>query len=78
MFPMRVLNVSKSVAKESLYLETGKLPLKYIIKMRRLLYHSHIVRLEEKKLLHRVYKAQCFGPPPQEVDCPCPLFLVSQ
>ena len=38
MFIRRVFNVQSTVAKESLFIETGKMPIKYIIKMRRVMY----------------------------------------
>ena len=37
----RVMNVMKSVAKESIYITLGILPLKYLIKIRRLMYWWH-------------------------------------
>ena len=43
MFYRRLFNVQISTPKESLYMETGKIPIKYIIKMRRVMYWWHVV-----------------------------------
>ena len=58
----RLVNVQISVPKESLYIETGKLPVKYIIKMRRVMYWWHLVNLSKDELLNKVYKAQKMSP----------------
>ena len=41
-FWRKVFEVSRNVAKESLYIISGKMPLKYIIMKRRLLYWWHL------------------------------------
>ena len=41
-----------------LYLETGALPIRFVIISRRLLYLKHILSLNEHELVHRVYQAQ--------------------
>ena len=47
---MRQLFDSHSkTAKEALYLESGKIPLGFIIKSRRLMYWWHLVSLSEEK-----------------------------
>ena len=58
----RLVNVQISVPKESLSIETGKLPVKYIIKMRRVMYWWHLVNLSKDELLNKVYKAQKMSP----------------
>ena len=44
--------------KECLYLETGSMPIKFIIKQRRLMYWHHILSRENNELISRVYYAQ--------------------
>ena len=43
---------------EALYLETGKLPIKYIIQCRRLMYWWHLVKQDKNKLISKFYTAQ--------------------
>ena len=47
---------------EAFYLETGKLPLRYILKSRRLMYWWHIEKLREEKMLSKFLKAQKNNP----------------
>ena len=53
-----ILKSHSKVAKESLYLETGLLPIRYIIKQRRLCYLSHILSRDKGELISKVYYAQ--------------------
>ena len=48
--------------KEGLYLTTGKLPVKYIITSRRLLYYWHLRNIDENELISRVLNAQVYKP----------------
>ena len=57
-FTRRLLNVQSSVPKESLYIEIGKLPVKFIIKTRRLMYWWHLANLNKTELLYKFYTAQ--------------------
>ena len=57
-FTRRLLNVQSSVPKESLYIEIGKLPVKFIIKTRRLMYWWHLTNLNKTELLYKFYTAQ--------------------
>ena len=43
---------------EFLYLETGCIPLRFVIQSRRLMYLHHILSRDEKELIKRVYSAQ--------------------
>ena len=43
---------------EFLYLETGSIPIRFIIASRRLLYHQTILQREEEELTKRIYTAQ--------------------
>ena len=58
MFYRRLFNVQSSVPKESLFIESGKMTVKYIIKMRRVMYWWHIVNSNKSEVLYKVYLAQ--------------------
>ena len=58
MFYRRLFNVQISTPKESLYMETGKIPIKYIIKMRRVMYWWHVVNSNKSEVLFKCYQAQ--------------------
>ena len=58
MFIRRMFNVPISVPKESLYMDTGTLSLKYFIKKRRLMYLWHILHVDKKELLNKFCSAQ--------------------
>ena len=49
MFLRNMFNVPVSTPKESLYIETGKINVKIIIKMGRVMYWWHIVNLEKNE-----------------------------
>ena len=53
-----ILESHYKVAKESLYLETGLLPIRYIIKKRRLNYLRHILSRNREELISKIYYAQ--------------------
>ena len=53
-----ILKSHSKVAKESLYLETGLVPIRFIIKKRRLNYLRHILSRNENELISKVYFAQ--------------------
>ena len=53
-----ILGVPSKTPKEALYLETGCIPIKYLLKMRRIMYLHHIVRRPEKELIRKFYEAQ--------------------
>ena len=58
MFMRKIFNLPRSAPRVSLYSECGKIPVRYIIKTRRLLYYWHILHLEEKELVHKFYHGQ--------------------
>ena len=58
MFFRNMFNVPVSTPKESLYIETGKINVKIIIKMRRVMFWWHIVNLEKNEVLYKFYMAQ--------------------
>ena len=57
-FLRKIFNVAISVPKESLFIESACLPLKYLIKIRRLMFLWHILHLDQKELLFKFYLAQ--------------------
>ena len=58
LFMRRLFNVQISVPKESLYIESGVLPLTFLMKVRRLMYLWNILNLSEKELVYKFYTAQ--------------------
>ena len=54
----RILNAHSKTPLEALYLELGCLPLRYIIKARRINYLRYLANLKEDELLYEFYKAQ--------------------
>ena len=52
MFYRRLLDVPLSVPKESLYIEGGKIPIRFIIKMRRMMYWWHLVHIDKTEVLY--------------------------
>ena len=62
MYFRKIFDLPKSAPRVALYAECGKMPIRYIIKTRRLLFYWHILHLEEKELLHKFYLAQKFKP----------------
>ena len=57
-----ILRAPSKTPKETLYLETGCKPIKYIIKKRRLMYLHHIIRRPENEVIKRFYDAQKLKP----------------
>ena len=54
----KILGAPITTAKEAIYMETGKILLFLIIKMRRLLYWWNLVNQKNESMLYKVYKAQ--------------------
>ena len=54
----KILGAPSKTPKEALYLETGCVPLDYIMKSRRLMYLHHLVRRPKEELIRRFYEAQ--------------------
>ena len=49
---------------EALYLETGSLPLRYIVKSRRIMYLHNILKKNENELIRKIYETQKQNPTP--------------
>ena len=58
MFFRRMWNVPISTHKEGLYIEGGKMPIRFVIKSRRVMFWWHLVNLDKTELLHKFYVAQ--------------------
>ena len=58
----KIFKTGSKVPKESLYLESGAIPIKYIVMGRRLNYLHHILSRNETELISKVYKAQRNNP----------------
>ena len=61
-FLRSILKAHSKVGVECLYLETEKIPLRYDIMQRRLLYLWHILHLEKNELVARTHKSQKLPP----------------
>ena len=53
-----ILNAHSKIPVEALYLETGSVPIRYIISSRRLMYLHSIIQKDPKELVRKVYEAQ--------------------
>ena len=53
-----ILGAHKGAPKAFLYLETGTIPLRWIIAKRRINYLKHTLKRNEKELINKVLKAQ--------------------
>ena len=66
MYLRKILNVAKSAPKEGLYIECGKVPLKFIAKMRRIMFYWYIITRNEDEFIYKFCAAQKL--PPSEHD----------
>ena len=57
-----IIGAHPKVHNEFLYLETGLMPLKYIILNRRLMYLHNILKRPEDDLIRKLYKTQQINP----------------
>ena len=54
----KVMKANVKTAKESFYLETGCLPVRFVIAKRRLMFLWNILKRDKKELIRKVYEAQ--------------------
>ena len=54
----KIFNAHSKTAIELFYLETGKIPIRFIISKRRLLYLWNILKCSENELIKKTYNAQ--------------------
>ena len=57
-----IFKTGSKAPRESLYLESGAIPIRYVIKSRRLNYLHHIMTRSDNELISRVYNAQKLKP----------------
>ena len=62
LFLMKIFELPESVPRLSLYIECGLIPIRFIIKMRRLMYYWQILHLDKDELLYKFYLAQSLKP----------------
>ena len=58
----RILETPSSTPNVSLYLEMGCLPIRYVIKTRRMMFLHYILNQKETSLIHKFFKAQPENP----------------
>ena len=58
----KIFNAHSRTASELFFLESGKIPLRFVIYKRRLMYLWHILNRSDSELIHKVYTAQQFQP----------------
>ena len=58
MFIRKLVKGHSKTAKEAFYLETGLLPIRFVIMKRRLMYLHHILQRSESEIIRRVYEIQ--------------------
>ena len=66
MLMQSIMDCSSSVPRDLLYLELAIVPIRYIIKTRRILYLHHILQRNEDSLLYRFFEAQLENPTPKD------------
>ena len=54
----QLFGAHSKTAIEAFYLESGKMPLRFIIQNRRLMYWWHLVKLNDNNMLYNFYNAQ--------------------
>ena len=57
-----ILKAHKKTPKEFLYLETGALPIRWVVAQRRILFMKHIMERHDNELLKKVFLAQKLNP----------------
>ena len=58
----KILNIPKSTPKVGIHMECGVMPIRYVIKSRRLLSYWHILHRDENKLIFKFYTVQKYSP----------------
>ena len=56
-----IFEAPKSTPRLGLYIECGKIPLRYIIKARRLLYYWHVLHQNENELVYKFFKLKSWS-----------------
>ena len=58
----KLFNGHSKTSIEAFYIEAGKMPIRIILKIRRLMYWWHLNNVESKSLIQKCYKAQKVKP----------------
>ena len=58
MWMSKLFCLAKSAPKEGIYIETGKMPIRFIVMIRRLMYFWHVLNKNENELVNRFLSAQ--------------------
>ena len=58
MFFRKLLNLPRSAPREGMYMECGKLPVRFVVKTRRLMFFWHVMHKEKHEILYRFLSAQ--------------------
>ena len=61
-FLRKLLNAPAKTPKVSLYIETGKIPIRFIIQSSLLMYWKHLVSVSQDRLISKFYKTQKNSP----------------
>ena len=59
-----LVSAQAKTALEFLYLETGTVPIRFLVSSRRMIYLQNILKREEGELIKKIYKAQAENPSP--------------
>ena len=62
MYLRKIFDLPKSAPRIGIYAECGKIPVRNIIKTRRILFYWHLLHLEKRELLYKFYLAQKLKP----------------
>ena len=58
MFFRKMFSLAKSAPREGMYIECGKMPIRFITMIRQIMFYWHILQKDENELLHRFLTAQ--------------------
>ena len=58
MFFRKLFSLAKSAPREGMYIECGKMPLKFVTWIRQIMFYWHILQKDENELLHKFLTAQ--------------------
>ena len=61
-FFRQLFNAHSKTCKEIYLIESGKIPVRFLISMRRIMFWLHIVHVNKEDMLYRVYSAQKVSP----------------
>ena len=62
MFFMKLFSLPKSAPKEGMFIECGKMPIIFVIIMRRIMFYWSVLHRDKNELLHKFLTAQQLSP----------------